>query len=39
MIFDVASYGLGLGCVMIGWLAGMMVNYALVLVGRLGSMI
>ncbi len=34
--FDVAAYGLGIGCVMLGWFAGMIVNFAFALCKRIG---
>jgi hypothetical protein len=39
MIFDVASFGMGLGLVMVGWVCGMIVCVVLSLVRRLGTLV
>ena len=35
-VLDLAAYGYGLGLVMCGWIAGMLVNYVLVTAGIIG---
>ena len=38
MIFDITSYGMGLGLVMAGWVIGMVVSFAFSLVRRIATL-
>jgi len=37
MDFDISSYGMGLGLVMVGWVCGMIVSTIFSLIRRLGT--
>jgi len=35
-VFDLSAYGLGIGCVILGWLAGIIVAFGFSLIKRIG---
>ncbi len=37
MTLNVTAYGMGIGLVMIGWMAGMVVSYVFSIVRRIGN--
>lgn len=37
MTLNVTAYGMGIGLVMVGWMAGMVVSYIFSIVRRIGS--
>lgn len=38
MTLNLTSYGMGLGLVLIGWIAGLVVSYVFSIIRRIGSL-